>query len=68
MSHDEYMDIRCLMIQRGTRGGENKRIPVTLVNSKKADELEAVAIRLHKIQIAAPFVIAGLAFLVGWMV
>ena len=68
MSHEEYMDIRFIMNQRGTRGGENKRIPVTLVNNKKAEELEAVEIRLHKIQIAAPFVLAGLAFLAGLMI
>ena len=67
MSHEEYMDIRCLMTQRGTRAGENKRIPMTLVSNERAQQLEAVEIRLRHIQIAAPFVIGGLAFLVGWM-
>jgi hypothetical protein len=61
------MDIRGLMAQRGTRAGENKRIPMKLVSNARAEQLEAVEIRLRKIQIAAPFVIGGIAFLVGWM-
>ena len=67
MSHEEYMDIRCRMALRGTRAGENKRIPMTLVSNARVEQLEAVEMRLHKIQIAAPFVIGGLAFLIGWM-
>lgn len=68
MSHEEYMDIRGLMAQRGTRAGENKRIPMKLVSNVRAEQLEAVEIRLRKIQIAAPLVIGGIAFLIGWMV
>ena len=67
MSHEEYMDIRGIMLQRGTRSGENKSIPVTLVSKAAADHLSEVENRLRKIQIAAPFVIGGLAFLIGLM-
>lgn len=67
MSHEEYMDIRALMAQRGTRAGELKRIPMQLVSKVAADHLSEVEIRLRKIQIATPFVIAGLCFLIGWV-
>jgi hypothetical protein len=67
MNHEEYMDIRGLMAQRGTRAGENKRIPVTLVSKAAADHLSEVEIRLRKVQIATPFVLCFLGLLIGIM-
>jgi hypothetical protein len=68
MNHEEYLDIRGLMAQRGTRAGENKRIPMKLVTAARAEQLEAVEIRLHHIQVAAPFVLCALGLLIGLMV
>ena len=67
MSHNEYMDIRHLMEQRGTRAGELPRVPMQLVSKAAADHLEEVDRRLRKVQIAAPFVIGALGLLIGWM-
>lgn len=67
MSNEEYMDIRALMAQRGTRGGELKRLPVVLVSKSRADHLDAVEARLRNVMIAAPFVVGAVAFLAGMM-
>lgn len=63
--YEEYLDIRGLMAQRGTRAGENKRIPMTMVSKAAADRLSEVEIRLRKVQIATPFVLCALGLLVG---
>ena len=65
MSNEEYMDIRALMDQRGTRGGELKRLPVTLVSKARADHLDKVEERMRKVQIVLPFVIGIISFIAG---
>lgn len=65
MSNEEYMDIRAVMAQRGTRGGELKRLPVTLVSKERAEHLDLVEERMRKLMIAAPFVTGALAFAFG---
>lgn len=65
MTNQEYMDIRQLMAQRGTRGGENKRLPVVLVSKHRADHLDEVEERLKKVQMILPAAIAVIAFIAG---
>ena len=65
MSNEEYMDIRALMDQRGTRGGELKRLPVTLVSKARADHLDKMEERMRKVQIILPFVIGVISFIAG---
>lgn len=67
MSNEEYMDIRALMAQRGTRGGELKRLPVTLVSKERAEHLDMVEARMHKLMIAAPFVMGLAGLCIGLM-
>lgn len=66
----EYMDaqyesIRSVMDSRGTTGGQNKRIPVTLVSKDRAEHLDKVEERIHNVQIALYFVIGILSFIAG---
>jgi hypothetical protein len=65
MTHEEYMDIRGLMAQRGTRAGENKRLPVVMVSKARADSLDLIEKRMRKVQIAAPIIIAIISFIAG---
>ena len=61
----EYESIRDVMRSRGTRAGENKRIPVVMVSKQKADHMDAVEARMRKVQIALPFIIGILSFIAG---
>ena len=65
MSHEEYMDIRGLMQQRGTQGGQLKRLPVVMVSKAKADHMEEVEKRMRRVQMAAPFLIGIIGFIAG---
>lgn len=65
MSHEEYMDIRGLMAQRGTQAGQLKRVPVVMVSKEKADHMEEVEARMRKVQILAPFIIGIIGFIAG---
>lgn len=67
MIDKEYMEIRSVMEQRGTRGGENKRLPVTIVNNVAVKHLEEVEIRLRKVQMAAPVAIGLIGLMIGLM-
>lgn len=67
MSNEEYLDIRGLMAQRGTMGGQNKRLPVVLVSKERADHLDQVEERMRRVMMAAPFVVGAVAFLAGVM-
>ena len=65
MSHEEYLDIRGLMAQRGTQEGQLKRIPVVLVSKAKADHMDVVEARMRKVQMIAPFIILLLGIISG---
>ena len=65
MSHEEYMDIRGLLSQRGTMEGQLKRLPVVMVSKAKADHMEEVEARMRKVQILAPFIIGIIGFIAG---
>lgn len=65
MSHEEYMDIRGLLAQRGTMEGQLKRLPVVMVSKAKADHMDQVEARMRKVQIIAPFLIGIIGFIVG---
>ena len=65
MSNEEFMDIRAIMDQRGTMGGELKRLPVTLVSKARAEHLDLVEERMRKVQIALPFIIGVISFIAG---
>lgn len=65
MSHEEYMDIRCIMAQRGTQEGQLKRIPVVVISKAKVDHMDELEARMRKVQIVAPFIILLLGIITG---
>jgi hypothetical protein len=65
MSHEEYMDIRGIMAQRGTQEGQLKRIPVVVISKAKVDHMDELEARMRKVQIVAPFIILLLGIITG---
>lgn len=65
MSHEEYMDIRGIMAQRGTQEGQLKRIPVVVISKAKVDHMDELEARMRKVKIVAPFIILLLGIITG---
>lgn len=65
MTNEEWEDIQGVFAQRGTRSGENKRLPVVMVSKDKAEHMDKVEERMRKIQIVLPFLIGIIGFIAG---